>query len=347
MINLRYHIVSIVAVFLALGIGIAMGTSFIDGVIVQQLENRVADLEADRDEAADEVTRLNEALASAEADENAFEIVASGSLFTRRLDEDPVMIMAADGVDEAAVALARRALASSGADYAGVVTISDAFDLDDPDRREVLGRLLGVSPELAEDGSDPLRDRLSERLGAALLPEAPTPAPIVAGSRLTGIAEAVLADPESPSLPGVSDPFGPGDDVLSDLLAAGFLSYDPAGVVAPDLNRLPRAGSRYLLLGSPEAAEATAEVLGLVLLQLLRSEPAPAVVASTGDGSIEDPFLDRYRGDGSFAGAVSTVDTVGELAGVSAAILALDGIGDFPPGDFGRRDDATALLPFR
>lgn len=347
MINLRYHIVSIVAVFLALGIGIAMGTSFIDGVIVQQLENRVADLETDRNQAAEEVTRLTDALTESEATDAAFERAASGALFTRRLDDAPVMIIAAAGVEDSAVELARRALASSGADYGGVVTISEALDLDDPDRRLVLGRVLGVTAELADDGSDPLRVRLSERLGAALLPEAPTPGATVAGTRLFEVAVAALANPESPSLSAVPDPFGPGDDVLSELLSAGFLSYDPAGVVIPDLDRLPRSGSRFLLLGGPQSTAATTEVLGLVLLQLLRAETAPAVVASTGDGTVPDPFLDRYRGDGSFAGAVSTVDTVGELAGVSAAILALDGIGEFPPRDYGNRADATSLLPIR
>ena len=39
MINLRYHIVSIVAVFLALGIGVLMGSTIVDRAIVSTLRS--------------------------------------------------------------------------------------------------------------------------------------------------------------------------------------------------------------------------------------------------------------------------------------------------------------------
>ena len=41
MINLRYHIVSLVAVFLAIALGIVMGSTVIDRAIVDGLQNRV------------------------------------------------------------------------------------------------------------------------------------------------------------------------------------------------------------------------------------------------------------------------------------------------------------------
>ena len=41
MINLRYHIVSLVAVFLALALGIVMGSTVIDKAIVDELRDRV------------------------------------------------------------------------------------------------------------------------------------------------------------------------------------------------------------------------------------------------------------------------------------------------------------------
>ena len=45
MINFRYHLVSIVAVFLALGIGIIMGTAVIDRAVVDRLERQQDDLD--------------------------------------------------------------------------------------------------------------------------------------------------------------------------------------------------------------------------------------------------------------------------------------------------------------
>lgn len=343
MINLRYHIVSIAAVFLALGIGIAMGTSFIDGVIVERLESSLEELENQRDEDADEIARLNEALARNEADSDTFLLAGTGSLFSKRLDDAPVMIISADGVDDDAVALTRRALAGSGARFGGVLTLSDRLDFEDPDARVTVANVLGV------DADDPeaVRGELNRRLGLTLLPEAPPPVATSIGARLTTVAGSVLASPSSPSLPPPVDELGPDDDLFPVLVSAGLVDYDPAGVVAPDLNRLPRFGTRYLVVGGPDAAPAPADVLRDVVFELLRSEPAPVVVASTAARVGEAPFLDSFRGDGSFAGSVPTVDGLGSMEGISAAMLALDGIGELGPADYGRRDDAISLLPVR
>ena len=46
-INLRYHIVSITAVFLALGIGLAFGAAFIDRATVDQLERNLNRIESE------------------------------------------------------------------------------------------------------------------------------------------------------------------------------------------------------------------------------------------------------------------------------------------------------------
>ena len=46
MLNLRYHIVSLVAVFLALGIGVIVGVTVINHGIVDQLQKRLDGVEA-------------------------------------------------------------------------------------------------------------------------------------------------------------------------------------------------------------------------------------------------------------------------------------------------------------
>ena len=51
MINLRYHIISGVAVFLALGIGLALGSRVVDSILVNELEDQVNEFKLDRDEA--------------------------------------------------------------------------------------------------------------------------------------------------------------------------------------------------------------------------------------------------------------------------------------------------------
>ncbi|MED5360919.1 MAG: copper transporter, partial [Actinomycetota bacterium] len=54
MINLRYHIVSVVAVFLALGIGLALGSTFVDSILVNELEDQVNQLDLAQEEAAEQ-----------------------------------------------------------------------------------------------------------------------------------------------------------------------------------------------------------------------------------------------------------------------------------------------------
>src|SRR5260370_2223075 len=46
MINLRYHVVSLVAVFLALAVGVLMGATVIDRVTVDQLRNQLDRVES-------------------------------------------------------------------------------------------------------------------------------------------------------------------------------------------------------------------------------------------------------------------------------------------------------------
>lgn len=58
MISFRYHIVSIVAVFLALALGIVVGTTALNGPITKDLRHQVNDAKKQRDALADEVKSL-------------------------------------------------------------------------------------------------------------------------------------------------------------------------------------------------------------------------------------------------------------------------------------------------
>lgn len=58
MISFRYHIVSIVAVFLALALGIVVGTTALNGPITKDLRNQVDDVKKQRDDLATQVKTL-------------------------------------------------------------------------------------------------------------------------------------------------------------------------------------------------------------------------------------------------------------------------------------------------
>ena len=99
-INLRYHIVSITAVFLALAIGIAVGTTFIDKATISTLrdrldglEERVRDTEADNSALQDDLAELDRTL-------DLLGEQGSARFLGGHLDGVPVMILATRGVDE-------------------------------------------------------------------------------------------------------------------------------------------------------------------------------------------------------------------------------------------------------
>lgn len=58
MINLRYHIVSIVAVFLALGVGILLGSAVLSGALIDRLESDISTARTQRNEAQDRADTL-------------------------------------------------------------------------------------------------------------------------------------------------------------------------------------------------------------------------------------------------------------------------------------------------
>ena len=58
MISFRYHIVSIVAVFLALAVGIVVGTTALSGPITTDLRNQVNSLKGDRNDLSKEIRQL-------------------------------------------------------------------------------------------------------------------------------------------------------------------------------------------------------------------------------------------------------------------------------------------------
>ena len=131
MINLRYHIVSIVAVFLALGIGVALGSSFVDGFVVDTLRRNVDTLEADRADLRDEVQSLQDEI---DANQNALDEALDAVLPVNavgRLGGTPVMIIASDGVSTAAWEQVRDMIVATDATYEGTLWLTDRLDMSD------------------------------------------------------------------------------------------------------------------------------------------------------------------------------------------------------------------------
>lgn len=135
MVSFRFHLVSLVAVFLALGLGVVAGTTVINRGLVRNLEEQTADFgrRADRFERqVDSLRALRDQL--------------TDHVIDGRLSGAEVVIVTQEGTDEGAIAAARGVLEGAGADMLGLFTVSGRMSLPDEASRTELASIIGGSP---------------------------------------------------------------------------------------------------------------------------------------------------------------------------------------------------------
>lgn len=310
MLNLRYHIVSITAVFLALGIGLALGATFVDSVLINNLRGRVDDLEADtvvlrgeRDAAQQEAADARGEVAMTQQQlvdqERTFSDLVSATASVGRLGGVEALLVAPESVDTEAVRRLAALLATSDADYVGTMWIADELAvIDDVVAAEVAEQLM-----LAGDS------------------------PAFVTRSLNFVVPQALLAPNSGGLVGAEA----GETVLTMLADLGLLRFDRrfGRTVAPaQLTRLADVGSAELVVVFATDGVAAADLItgwlggvadagydGAVVLAQLTDAGDTRTPSSTPAASV--------RSDDALAQAISTVTDVDQPSGELALIVAL------------------------
>lgn len=201
MVNFRFHLVSITAVFLALGLGLVIGSTVVDRVTVETIERQL-DQVRDR---ADQVNLENEELRTSLERSRQFSDQAARRLVEGRLREIPVLVVTAvDGPDERTLEL-ERALASAGAAYVGRLTLGERWRLEEEDDIAALAEETGVSSTRA----DAVRRAAMESLAAAIRAGVP-------GELIPALVEKGFLRYEGPGSPAQLPPPGVRILVVSD-----------------------------------------------------------------------------------------------------------------------------------
>jgi len=319
MISFRFHVVSITAVFLAIAIGVVVGTTYVDGAVVDGLRNRIDTVEENLDERREENAALEGELQAARGYIDA----SMDFTVTDRLTDVPVLLLAARGIDEGAVeravALARRA----GATVPGAVWLEAGWSLEDEDARRALAEVVDAG---ADDDADELR-----------------------GAAWSAVAEEMGVPPEVDVEAG--DPPGPGAPApaIAPLVEAGFLTLDPLGDTSAELADLSGGDVRVLVIAGPRAQGELAPVLPVAIAELADAD-LPIVVADVHVDAPEAPARGQVLRDSLSEGLrerVVLIDHADRPEGQVAAVLALAGIVDAQllGTHFGYGDGSAGVLP--
>jgi hypothetical protein len=343
MINVRYHIYSLVAVFLALAIGVAAGSTVVQRAVVDNLRSNQDRIEKNLDSLEAENSDLQARTAALEKRSGSLSDAGPAALLEGELDETPVVLIHAEGVDGDTLDRVRNTLGASGASIIGDIELKAAAA--DPDT------LAGVADVLDLPGDqrqpEDVQAAIGERLGAAI-----GLATDAAAERAGEVAHAPIATDTGPV---TTDP-EPTPEAQE--LRALADSLDDAGVLSvrgsigkeADTSEHP---PDLVVLGGLTTALDPVPILRPLLQALAETDRPGALAADAdlasppGDGEKATGIVSAVRDTGQLRDHIATVDSLDDFAGLAAMVLGLAALSGGDVGHYGSGEGADALLPSR
>ncbi len=309
MINFRFHIVSLIAVFLALAVGIVFGATVVNRVIVDRLNDRIDRVEknaerrkAESDELRGQVSQLQGYI------DGSQDFAVTG-----RLNGVTLATLATRGVNEDAVVKTVELAQKAGARAPGVIWLEEKLTLSDNGALRQLGETLGRPNESARATRDAAWGSLATRLAAGNARGA--------GRDLLS----VLADDGYIS-------FQPVGNQGNNFSLADF----PAGDV------------RVLLVDGTDGKIASNEVLAPLTNSLVANRlpvVAGEVFVEKDGGPDRGAMLTPIRTNDGLAQTVSTVDDLDLVEGRVGSVLALGDLSRNVVGQYGYGTGAKTSIP--
>jgi hypothetical protein len=310
LINFRFHLVSLIAVFLAMGLGILVGSTVVDQVVVDRLDREIRDVSHESNQVKSENSRLGDQVSKL----NDFVQKSSQYAAQDRLDGVPVAIVAEKGVDGSAVSSLLSTVKASGAVVPGVFWLTDKWRLDSPKDVRALENAVHVSGNIAAVRASALR---------ALTSQFATPA---ADRRIdSSVVESLRSA-------GFVD-FTDGKRSALDTFPAR-----PARILYVTGND-SHLGLTDTMLDTVQGG--LARDSSVVVGEVYDANAKSGDPAAPKRGAMVDPV----RGDPSLADNVSTLDDVDLAQGPLTAVLALQQLGQGTVGHYGYGSGAHDPIP--
>ena len=316
MISLRQHIFSLVAVFVALAVGIAAGSTVVRGPLLDSTRARlesaeviIAEERAENDRLAAEVAQLD-----------GWAVDGPTQLLGGILDDRAVLLLVAGDVDADAVVGTIRSIRASAAVFVGEVRIDPT--VFDPALADQIVAVLGASGIGDREPAAAFGDEVATRLRAMVDGVRSGSGPLQSDELVRG-AFGDLEDAGLVDVLGVTADDFAADDVAVIVLNDRNLANDPAAVL-----------DRVITVADPEAEGGpivtTVAEVGRVLQD--NETPVPS-------------FVTAIRNSGRLRDEVSTVDNAETFLGWTAAVLAVRSSIGGDVGHYGFREGAERSIP--
>ncbi|WBC15400.1 copper transporter [Micromonospora sp. WMMA1998] len=309
MINFRYHVVSLTAVFLALAIGLVVGTAALNGPVADSLRENVNGLRKDNSLMRQSVNDMQKQLETEEdfAAEMA-QLVLPGKLTGRRV----LVLTLPSGRDQTEGVI--KMLRTAGADVTGRIDVQDKFINPDSNNNLLELAVTAARPNSAPTANLPGNGHGVETSSALLAN--------VLVERPAGSAPVSEADRSS---------------VLQQYATAGYLT--------PEDKISGAAEAVVLVTGQPYVDKDSAKKDESVVKIAEQFDRAGALVVA-GMGSTGGNLVAVVRGDPVLSQTISTVDNANTVQGQLVTSLALaQQLTEKKTGQYGVGDNAAGLLP--
>lgn len=309
MIDFRYHLVSIIAIFFALAAGIVLGAGPLGDRVDQDLTGQLSAMREENQNLREQVDTLQATGAAQEEFVNA----VTPALVSGELEGDNVAIIALPGAEEEVIESVRDALEQAGATAELQVQIEPKWA--DGDSEAVLdslaSQLVSSGVELPEDGDGYTRG--GTVLAAALLAR---PAEGVESTGQTVETSTVAAFQEAGLI-----------NLVQDAGAAPTLAVMVAGQVSGE-----------------DVEDRTSRLLDFVTQ--VDAQSAGAVAAGAPITAEDGGLIATIRSDeDAAADAVSTVDSTGTQSGAVSIVFALLQQNQGGVGHYGVVGDVDGVIP--
>ncbi|MCA2304273.1 copper transporter [Mycobacterium intracellulare] len=310
MISLRQHALSLAAVFLALAVGVVLGSGFLSDTLLSSLRDEKKDLNTQISGLNDQKNVLNEKLSAA----NNFDTQLAGRIVRDALAGKSVVVFRTPDAKDDDVAAVSKFIGQSGGTVTGTVSLTQEFveansaeKLQTVVNSSVLPAGQQLSTKLVDQGSQ-------------------------AGD-LMGIA--LLANP-NPAVPPVDDTQR--NTVLAALRDTGFITYQAS-------DHMGAANAALVVTGGALPQDAGNQGASVARFSAALAPHGSGTLLAGRDGSATGgAAVAVARADAGLNSAISTVDDVDAAPGRITAVLGLhDLLGGGHAGQYGTGHGATSI----